>query len=178
MIERLLIANRGEIARRIMRTCGELGIETVAVFSDADADAAFVHDADLAVALGGNTPAESYLRIDAIVDAAKRTGADAVHPGYGFLAENEAFARAVIEAGLIFVGPSPEVIAVMGSKLEAKRRMAEAGVPLLPSQELTGLDEGQAQAAAAGIGYPILIKASAGGGGRGMRIVEAAADLA
>ena len=178
MIERLLIANRGEIARRIMRTCGELGIETVAVFSDADADAAFVHDADLAVALGGNTPAESYLRIDAIVDAAKRTGADAVHPGYGFLAENEAFARAVLEAGLIFVGPSPEVIAVMGSKLEAKRRMADAGVPLLPSQELTGLDEGQVEAAAAEIGYPILIKASAGGGGRGMRIVEAAADLA
>ncbi|MGI9595352.1 MAG: biotin carboxylase N-terminal domain-containing protein, partial [Acidimicrobiales bacterium] len=178
MITRLLIANRGEIARRIMRTCRRLGIETVAVFSDADTDAAFVDDADLSVALGGNTPAESYLRIDAILDAARRTGADAVHPGYGFLAENEQFARAVVEAGLTFVGPSPEVIAVMGSKLEAKRRMADAGVPLLPSADLTGLDEGAVAAAADEIGYPILIKASAGGGGRGMRIVETPSELA
>ncbi len=177
-IERLLVANRGEIARRVMRTCKELGIETVAVYSDADADAAFVADADLAVALGGNTPAESYLRVDAIIDAAKRTGADAVHPGYGFLAENEGFARAVADAGLIFVGPTPEVIAIMGSKLESKRRMAEAGVPLLPSAELTNLSSDDVVAAAKEIGYPVLIKASAGGGGRGMRIVENEAALA
>ncbi|MGH1491410.1 MAG: biotin carboxylase N-terminal domain-containing protein, partial [Acidimicrobiales bacterium] len=177
-IERLLIANRGEIARRIMRTCRELGIETVAVYSDADADAAFVQDADVSVALGGNTPAESYLRIDAILDAAKRTGADAVHPGYGFLAENELFASSVADAGLIFVGPTAEVIAVMGSKLEAKSRMEAAGVPLLPSADLTGLDDAEISAAAERIGYPVLIKASAGGGGRGMRIVESPADLA
>ncbi len=161
-----------------MRTCAELGIETVAVYSDADADAAFVADADLAVGLGGNTPAESYLRIDAIIDAAKRTGADAIHPGYGFLAENEGFARAVADAGLIFVGPTPEVIAIMGSKLESKRRMDDAGVPLLPSAELTNLSPAEVTAAAQEIGYPVLIKASAGGGGRGMRIVENEAALA
>jgi acetyl/propionyl-CoA carboxylase alpha subunit len=177
MIERLLIANRGEIARRIMRTCRELGIETVAVFSDADADAAFVQDADLSVSIGGVTPAESYLRVDALLDAAARTGADAVHPGYGFLAENAPFAQAVVDAGLVFVGPSPEVIAVMGSKLEAKRRMADAGVPLLPSAELTGLDDDGVRAAADQVGYPILVKASAGGGGRGMRIVPSPDEL-
>ncbi len=178
MIQRLLIANRGEIARRIMSTCRRLGIETVAVFSDADADAAFVADADLAVAIGGDAPAGSYLRIDAIIDAAQRTGADAIHPGYGFLSESATFARAVTDAGLTFVGPTPEAIEAMGSKLEAKRRMADAGVPLLPSAELTGLEEGAAAEAAAGVGYPLLIKASAGGGGRGMRIVESAGDLA
>jgi acetyl/propionyl-CoA carboxylase alpha subunit len=177
MIERLLIANRGEIARRIIRTCRELGVETVAVFSDADADAAFVQDADLSVGIGGVTPAESYLRIDALLDAASRTDADAVHPGYGFLAENAPFATAVADAGLVFVGPSPNAIAVMGSKLEAKRRMAEAGVPLLPSVDLTGLDDQQVLAAADEVGYPILVKASAGGGGRGMRIVPTAEEL-
>ena len=178
MIERLLVANRGEIARRVMRTCRALGIETVAVFSDADADAAFVADADVSVSIGGEAPADSYLRIDAIVDAAHRSGADAIHPGYGFLAESASFARAIAEAGLTFVGPSPEAIDAMGSKLEAKRRMAEAGVPLLPSAELTGLDEAAAAAAAAEVGYPILIKASAGGGGRGMRIVAEPGALA
>ncbi len=177
MIERLLIANRGEIARRIMRTCRALGVETVAVFSDADADAAFVQDADLSVAIGGVTPAESYLRVDAMLDAAARTGADAVHPGYGFLAENAPFARAVGDAGLMFVGPSPEVIAVMGSKLEAKQRMADAWVPLLPSADLTGLDDQGIEAAADQVGYPILVKASAGGGGRGMRIVASPDEL-
>jgi len=178
MIERLLIANRGEIARRIMRTCRRLGIVSVAVFSDADEDADFVQDADLAVGIGGNTPAESYLRIEAILDAARRTGADAVHPGYGFLAENAEFARAVADAGLTFVGPSPDAIAAMGSKLEAKRRMADAGVPLLPSVELTGLEAGAALQAATEVGFPLLIKASAGGGGRGMRIVGNAGELA
>ena len=177
VIERLLIANRGEIARRVIKTCKRLGIETVAVYSDADSDAAFVQDADLAAGLGGNAPAESYLRVDAILDAAGRTNADAVHPGYGFLAENAEFAQAVIDAGLVFVGPSPEVISVMGSKLEAKARMAEAGVPLLPSLELTGLDDHALWAAGSEVGYPLLVKASAGGGGRGMRIVHAADDL-
>ncbi len=177
-INRLLIANRGEIARRIMATCRDLGIETVAVFSDADADGAFVADADLAVALGGNTPAESYLRIDAVIDAARRVGADAIHPGYGFLSENAEFAQAVADAGLVFVGPSAEVITVMGSKLEAKRQMADAGVPLLPSIELTGMGADAVSAAAAEVGYPVLIKASAGGGGRGMRIVSEPGELA
>ncbi|MGY9073870.1 MAG: ATP-binding protein [Acidimicrobiales bacterium] len=170
-ITRLLVANRGEIARRIMRSCASVGIETVAVFSDADASADFVQDADLAVSIGGNTPAESYLRIDAILAAAAKVGADAIHPGYGFLAENAGFAQAVSDAGLIFIGPSPEVISVMGSKLESKKRMSEAGVPLLPSADLTGLDDAAVVAAAVEVGYPVLIKASAGGGGRGMRIV-------
>ena len=177
MIERLLIANRGEIARRIMRTCRNLGIESVAVFSDADESGAFVQDADLAVGIGGNSPADSYLRIDAILAAARATGADAVHPGYGFLAENAEFAQAVLDAGLIFVGPSPEAISVMGSKLESKRRMAAAGVPLLPSAELTSLDPADLSATAGEVGYPLLIKASAGGGGRGMRIVQSESEL-
>ena len=177
MITRLLIANRGEIARRIMATCRTLGIETVAVHSDADANGAFVHDADMAVSLGGNTPAESYLRTDAILEAAALTGADAIHPGYGFLSENAAFAQSVIDAGLIFVGPTPDAIAAMGSKLEAKARMEAAGVPLLPSADLTGMSEADVAAAAADIGFPILIKASAGGGGRGMRVVNEPSEL-
>ncbi|MCP4084552.1 MAG: ATP-grasp domain-containing protein [Actinomycetia bacterium] len=178
MINRLLIANRGEIARRIMRTCRRLGVETVAVFSDADADADFVADADLSVPLGGNTPAESYLRVDAIIEAAQRAGADAIHPGYGFLSENAVFAQAVADAGLTFVGPSPEAITAMGSKLEAKARMEAAGVPLLPSATLTGLTSDGLAAAGEQVGYPLLVKASAGGGGRGMRIVTTAPDLA
>lgn len=177
MIERLLVANRGEIARRIMRTCRHLGIETVAVYSDADADAALVRDADMSVGLGGDSPSESYLRVDAVIDAAHRTGADAVHPGYGFLAESAPFARAVSDAGLVFVGPRADVIAAMGSKLEAKRLMAAAGVPLLPSAVLTGLDDDACAAAAAEVGYPLLVKASAGGGGRGMRVVGSADQL-
>ncbi len=176
-ITRLLVANRGEIARRIMATCCDQGIETVAVFSEPDTNAAFVHDADLSVALGGSTPAESYLRGDAVIAAALATGADAIHPGYGFLSENAEFAAAVGDAGLIFVGPTPEAIASMGSKLEAKRQMAEAGVPLLPSAELTGLSGDDLTSAARGVGYPLLIKASAGGGGRGMRIVPDEAGL-
>ncbi len=178
MIERLLIANRGEIARRIMRTCRQLGVETVAVYSDPDADAAFVGDADVAVALGGETPGESYLRVEAIIDAARRTGADAIHPGYGFLSENAGFARAVTGAGLTWVGPGPAAIEAMGSKLEAKARMEAAGVPLLPSADLTGMGADEAAGAAESIGYPVLIKASAGGGGRGMRIVPGPAELA
>jgi propionyl-CoA carboxylase alpha chain len=177
MIERLLIANRGEIARRIMETCRRLGIDTVAVFSDADCDADFVSDADYSVALGGNTAAESYLRVETILAAVEATGADAVHPGYGFLAENAGFAQAVADAGVLFVGPGPAAIAKMGSKLEAKRIMGEAGVPLLPSAELAMSSDDELTVACGDIGYPLLIKASAGGGGRGMRIVAQPEEL-
>ena len=163
-IRRLLVANRGEIARRIMRTCRELGIETVAVHSDADADAPFAREATVAVRLPGTAATDTYLRVDLLLDAARRTGADAVHPGYGFLAENAAFARAVIGAGLTWVGPPPEAIAAMGSKIEAKRLMRASGVPVLPDGDEAG--------------FPALVKASAGGGGRGMRIVRSAAELA
>lgn len=178
MFQRVLVANRGEIARRVMRSCRDLGISTVAVYSDPDRHSAFVTDADQSVALGGSTPAESYLVVDAILAAAERSGAEAIHPGYGFLSENAEFAQAVIDAGLVFVGPRPEVIASMGSKLKAKALMAEAGVPMLGSVELTGLSGDEASARVGDIGYPALIKASAGGGGRGMRIVTDPADLA
>ncbi len=177
-MRKLLIANRGEIARRIQRTAREMGIATVAVFSEPDRDAPFVREADEAVALGGASPAESYLRIDAIVDAARRTGADAIHPGYGFLSENEAFAAACRDAGITYVGPPPEVVAAMGSKLGAKRLMQRAGVPQLPSRELRD-DASTAELTllAAELGLPVVVKASAGGGGRGMRVVHSAAEL-
>ncbi|WP_433517734.1 biotin carboxylase N-terminal domain-containing protein [Nonomuraea sp. CA-143628] len=165
MITRLLVANRGEIARRVFRTCRSLGIETVAVFSDADAGAPHVAEADYAVRLPGAKPAETYLDIDRIMAACQAAGADAVHPGYGFLSENANFAQAVLDAGLVWVGPSPESIAAMGSKIEAKRLMGDAGVPVLPS--LT----------AAVTAFPVLVKASAGGGGRGMRVVRDPAEL-
>ncbi len=177
-ITRVLVANRGEIARRVFATCRELGISTAAVFSDPDADAPFVAEADVAIALGGATPAESYLRADAVLDAARRAGADAIHPGYGFLAENAAFARAVTDAGLVWIGPSPEAIAAMGSKTEARSRMEAAGVPVLPGVTLSGDEDDDAlRAAADGVGYPLLVKASAGGGGRGMRLVESEGAL-
>jgi propionyl-CoA carboxylase alpha chain len=178
VIHRLLVANRGEIALRIFRTCRALGIQTVAVHSDPDAGAPFVRAADAAVALGGAAPAASYLRADAIVGAALHAGADAVHPGYGFLAENAAFAQAVLDAGLLWVGPSPEVIAAMGSKIEAKRRMAQAGVPILAGEDVTGLEGEPLARAAERVGYPLLAKASAGGGGKGMRVVRDPARLA
>ncbi|MFG1843746.1 ATP-binding protein [Micromonospora carbonacea] len=168
MITRLLVANRGEIARRVIATCRALGVATVAVHSDADADAPFVAEADLAVRLPGNAPAETYLRVDLILDAARRTGADAVHPGYGFLAENAEFAAAVTDAGLTWVGPPAKAIAAMGDKVAAKALLADAGVPMLPTwtepDEITD--------------FPVLVKASAGGGGRGMRIVADPAGLA
>ncbi|HXH79073.1 acetyl/propionyl/methylcrotonyl-CoA carboxylase subunit alpha [Nocardioides sp.] len=165
-INRLLVANRGEIARRVFATCRRLGIETVAVHSDADAELPFVAEADVAVRLDGNAPSETYLRGDLIIEAARRTGADAIHPGYGFLSENAEFARAVEKAGLIWVGPTPESIEAMGSKIEAKRLMKAAGVPIL-----------EAPASPTDSDFPVLIKASAGGGGRGMRIVRRAEDL-
>ncbi|MFG3598476.1 ATP-binding protein [Micromonospora chersina] len=168
MIRTLLVANRGEIARRIFATCRALGVTTVAVHSDADADAPFVAEADLAVRLPGNTPAETYLRIDLVLDAARRAGADAVHPGYGFLAENADFAAAVTDAGLTWVGPPAKAIAAMGDKMAAKALLADAGVPMLP----TWTDAAQVT------GFPVLVKAAAGGGGRGMRVVRDAAGLA
>ncbi|MDX2380273.1 MAG: biotin carboxylase N-terminal domain-containing protein [Acidimicrobiia bacterium] len=175
LISRLLVANRGEIARRVMRTAASMGIHTVAVYADPDAAAPFVSEADDAEALGGRTAAETYLDVDLILAAADRTDADAVHPGYGFLSENAGFAQAVIDAGLIWVGPPPDVIAAMGDKLSAKRLMEEAGVPVLPSIEVT--DRLDVIAAATEIGFPILVKASAGGGGKGMRVVDAPEDV-
>ncbi|GAC1531818.1 MAG: biotin carboxylase N-terminal domain-containing protein [Marmoricola sp.] len=169
MITRLLVANRGEIARRVFRTCRDLGIETVAVHSDADAGMPFVRDADAAVHLPGNTPAETYLRGDLIIEAARKAGADAIHPGYGFLSENAAFARAVIEAGITWVGPAPDSIERMGSKIESKKLMEAAGVPVLGSVTAD---------TATPADLPLLVKASAGGGGRGMRIVRSLDALA
>ena len=178
-IEKLLIANRGEIAARIMRTAHGLGIATVAVYSDPDAGAPYVGLADEAVRLPGAAPADTYLRGDLIIAAAAATRADAVHPGYGFLSENEAFARACADAGLVFVGPEPGTIAAMGSKVEAKALMAAAGVPVLPGVTIASSDDlDDLAAAAAGIGFPLLVKAAFGGGGRGMRLVADPAGLA
>ena len=170
-ITKLLIAGRGEIARRVMRAAREMGIATVAVYADGDVAAPFAREADVAVALRGSTAGETYLDIAKIIDAARQTGADAVHPGYGFLAENAAFASAVVDAGLIWVGPRPEAIAAMGDKLAAKKLMTEAQVPTLPAVEVKGSDEKAMRAAARSIGYPLLVKATAGGGGKGMRVV-------
>lgn len=167
-IRRVLVANRGEIARRVFATCRRLGIGTVAVHSDADADLPFVREADTAVRLPGDTPAETYLRGDLVIEAARRTGADAIHPGYGFLSENAAFARAVVEAGLTWIGPTWESIESMGSKVAAKKLMAEAGVPVFGEVD---------PAAATEADLPLLVKASAGGGGRGMRIVRSLDQL-
>jgi propionyl-CoA carboxylase alpha chain len=173
---RVLVANRGEIASRVFRTCRRLGLGTVAVFSDADASMPYVADADLAVHLPGSTPAETYLRGDLIVGAALRAGATAVHPGYGFLSENASFAMAVIEAGLTWIGPSPESIEAMGSKIGAKEIMEKAGVPVLPSWSADELG-GRVAGAGERIQTPLLVKASAGGGGRGMRVVHSLAEL-
>ncbi|HEX5497283.1 MAG TPA: biotin carboxylase N-terminal domain-containing protein, partial [Mycobacteriales bacterium] len=180
MITRLLVANRGEIARRIMTTCRALGIGTVAVYADADADAPHVAEADVAVRLPGSAPADTYLRADLLLAAAGRTGADAVHPGYGFLSENAAFARAVADAGLVWVGPPAAAIAAMGSKLRAKELVVAAGVPALPTLPADGPDspDGPGAPAGSGFDFPLLVKASAGGGGRGMRVVRDAGSLA
>jgi acyl-CoA carboxylase subunit alpha len=166
VIRRLLVANRAEIASRVFRTCRHLGIETVAVHSDADADLPYVREADVAVRLPGNAPSDTYLRIDLLLDAARRSGADAIHPGYGFLSENADFARAVVDAGLTWIGPTPETIEAMGSKVRAKQIVGEVGVPVLqPPGAPTDAD------------LPLLVKASAGGGGRGMRVVRDLARL-
>ncbi|MBB4286794.1 acetyl/propionyl/methylcrotonyl-CoA carboxylase subunit alpha [Roseospira goensis] len=177
MFTKVLIANRGEIACRVARTCRRLGIKTVAVYSDADAAAMHVDLCDEAWRLGPPPARESYLRGDAILEAARRTGAEAIHPGYGFLSENAAFARACAEAGIVFIGPSPEAIDAMGSKSESKRLMERAGVPLVPGYHGTDQSLSALRAAADDIGYPVLVKASAGGGGKGMRVVRAPGEL-
>jgi len=179
-MKRILVANRGEIAVRVIRACRDMEIEAVAVYSDCDRGARHVRLADQAVHIGGNAPADSYLRIDRIVDAARQTGADSVHPGYGFLAENEDFAGACRDAGLTFIGPSPDAIALMGSKTAARQAAMQAGVPVVPgTEEPLGLDVPDATIAAIAdrIGYPIMIKAVAGGGGKGMRLVTTATEL-
>jgi len=177
MIHRLLIANRGEIALRVIRACRELGIESVAVFSDADATAPHVVAADRAVRIGPPPAAESYLAIPRLIDAARATGADAVHPGYGFLSENAAFAEACAAAGLTFVGPPAAVIAHMGSKIDARRLMSAAGVPVVPGETPDDQTDAGVRRAISRIGLPALIKASAGGGGKGMREVRETADI-
>lgn len=174
----ILIANRGEIACRIMRTAKAMGLATVAVHSTPDRHARHVREADLAVDLGGSKAADSYLLIDKLIDAAKSSGAQAVHPGYGFLSENAAFARAVEQAGLVFLGPPASAIDAMGSKSAAKSLMQEAGVPLVPGYHGEAQDAATFREAAAKIGYPVLLKATAGGGGKGMKVVERDEDLA
>jgi acetyl-CoA carboxylase biotin carboxylase subunit len=175
-IEKVLVANRGEIALRVMRTCRAMGIATVAVYSDADADAPFVRFADEAVRIGAPPARESYLVMTALLDAARRTGADAIHPGYGFLSENPQFAEAVVEAGLVFIGPPAHVIRGLGSKQAAKRVAQRAGVPVVPGYH--GDDQSVLLEEARGIGFPLLVKASAGGGGKGMRVVQSHGELA
>ncbi len=178
MIGRVLVANRGEIAVRIMRACRELGIRTVAVYSEADATAPHVLTADEAVGIGPAPAADSYLKVDTLLDAARRTGADAVHPGYGFLSENAGFAAACEAAGLTFIGPSSTVIAAMGSKTAARKAVAAAGVPVVPGETPGTQDADSIGEAMARVGYPVLLKASAGGGGKGMRIVRAPGEVA
>jgi acetyl-CoA carboxylase, biotin carboxylase subunit len=178
MFKRILIANRGEIAVRIIRACRELGIESVAVFSDADRASLHVREADFAVNIGAPPAAESYLKTERIMDAASRTSAEAVHPGYGFFSENPDFARAVEAAGLIFIGPPVSAIEQMGDKVAARRLMMEAGVPVVPGSPGTLEGEDEVRAAASRIGYPIMLKAAAGGGGKGMRLMENDHDLA
>ncbi len=176
MFRKLLVANRGEIACRVIRACRDLGIKSVAVYSEADAHAPFTILADEAVPIGGASPAESYLNVDAIMAAVRSTGAEAVHPGYGFLSENRDFATACRKEGVVFVGPPSEAVAAMGEKVPARARMQKAGVPIVPgSGALSGLDEAVEAAAAAG--YPVLVKASAGGGGIGMRTAADEASL-
>ncbi|MEW6554281.1 MAG: acetyl-CoA carboxylase biotin carboxylase subunit [Actinomycetota bacterium] len=171
MFKRVLIANRGEIALRILRACRALGLETVGVYSKADADALHLRHVDRKICVGPSASGESYLSIRNIIGAAEVTRADAVHPGYGFLAENEEFARACGDNGLVFIGPNPNAMALMGNKARAREKMAEAGVPVLPGVTSSDLDESTALKVAEDLGYPVLIKASLGGGGKGMRIV-------
>ncbi len=175
---RVLVANRGEIALRVIRACHEEGLEAVAVYSEADRLSPHVRAADFAVSLGPPAPSESYLRIDRLLEAAQSTGSGAVHPGYGFLAERAAFAKAVTDAGLVFIGPSAAAITAMGDKTEARRRMQAAGVPIVPGQTLPVTDPMLAAQAAQEIGYPVLVKAAAGGGGKGMRVVRRPEELA
>jgi 3-methylcrotonyl-CoA carboxylase alpha subunit len=177
MFSKILIANRGEIACRVAATACRMAVQTVAVYSDADADAKHVHACDESVHIGGSAPADSYLRWERIIEAARATGAQAIHPGYGFLSENEEFAQACADAGLVFIGPPPSAIQAMGLKAQAKQLMEKAGVPLVPGYHGAAQDGGLLKKEADRIGYPVLIKASAGGGGKGMRAVERAEDF-
>ncbi|HLO29473.1 MAG TPA: acetyl-CoA carboxylase biotin carboxylase subunit [Anaerolineales bacterium] len=178
MFKKILIANRGEIAVRIMQACKELGIQTIAVYSKADKNALHVQLADEAIDIGPAAPKESYLKLEKIIEAARQTGADAIHPGYGFLSENASFAAAVTSANLTFIGPSADSIRAMGDKAESKIRMEQAGVPTVPGFEGTGLEtSAELTKIAEEIGYPLLVKAAAGGGGKGMRVVNRESDL-
>ncbi len=177
MFKRILIANRGEIAVRVIRACRELGIESVAIYSEADRSALHVREADYAVAVGPPPAAQSYLNTEKILEAAKKTGADAVHPGYGFFSENAGFARAVEAAGMTFIGPPPRAIEAMGDKVEARKLMTAAGVPVVPGSPDTLETEAEVREIANRIGFPIMIKAAAGGGGKGLRLVESDKDL-
>ncbi len=176
MFKRMLIANRGEIAVRIIRACREMGIESVAVYSDVDRRALHVRKADYAYHIGPATASESYLNIDKILDVARRSGAEAIHPGYGFLSENARFAQACADAGVKFIGPTPESMEMMGSKTRARQNMKKAGVPFVPGSE-RGLEFDAAARMAEQIGYPVMLKAAAGGGGKGMRMVKSPDDL-
>jgi len=178
MFTKILVANRGEIAVRIMRTAREMNIASVAVYSEVDRTSQHVLTADEAVLLGGSDPTESYLNFDKIISAAKETGAEAIHPGYGFLAENPAFAQRVADEGLVFIGPPAESMRLLGNKTTARRLMSEGNVPVIPGMTAAESDIGRLQAAADEIGYPVLVKAAAGGGGKGMRIVRTAGELA
>ena len=177
MFQKILIANRGEIACRVASTARRLGVRTVAVYSEADADAKHVALCDEAVLIGGSAPKDSYLRWERILQAARDTGAQAIHPGYGFLSENEAFAQACAQAGVVFIGPQPASIQAMGLKAESKRLMQAAGVPLVPGYHGADQDPALLRREADRMGYPVLIKASAGGGGKGMRVVESGQDF-
>jgi acetyl-CoA carboxylase biotin carboxylase subunit len=180
-LQKILVANRGEIAVRIIRACREMGIATVAVYSECDRTALHVRLADEACAIGPSAPRESYLRIDKILAAARQSGADSVHPGYGFLAENEDFAQAIVDAGLTFIGPSPAAIALMGSKTAARQTAERAGVPVVPGTDApldSSVSDAEIARIAGSVGYPLLVKAVAGGGGKGMRTVDDPADLA
>ena len=177
MFNTVLIANRGEIALRVIRTCRRLGIRTVAVYSDADAHAAHVKAADIAVHLGPAPAAESYLRIDKVIAAAQATGAQAIHPGYGFLSENAEFSAACEAAGIVFLGPGADAIRTMGDKITAKQAVSSRGVPLVPGTKDAAMSDEALVAASADIGFPVLIKPSAGGGGKGMHAVFAADQL-
>jgi acetyl-CoA carboxylase, biotin carboxylase subunit len=176
-ISKILIANRGEIALRLVRACAEVGIESVAVFSEADRTSLHVRAADEAYLIGPPASRESYLRIEKILEVAERSGADAVHPGYGFLAENADFAQAVLDAGLTWIGPSPQAMRLLGDKLTARQTVQAAGVPTVPGTDVAVDDMEQALSAAESIGYPLLVKASAGGGGKGMRVVAGREEL-
>jgi acetyl-CoA carboxylase biotin carboxylase subunit len=178
MFKRILIANRGEIAVRVIRACRELGIESIAVYSEADRAALHVREADYAVLVGPAPAAQSYLNTEKILDAAKRTCAEAIHPGYGFFSENADFARAVEKAGIVFIGPPPKAIERMGDKVEARKAMTAAGVPVVPGSPDTLETEAQVRAIAKEIGFPIMVKAAAGGGGKGLRLLEHEKDLA